>query len=177
MWLKEEPRLALAILVHLFTGIRFSELRALRKEGLDLRAPGLWIRTAQPKKAISTPKNGRSRFQAFPRELADRLQAWMLQTEGRLLLPSELGRPLSNNTSNRGYARLAQEAGIRRITSHGARHTCGSSLAMMGAGQKMIATVLGHTDAKTTERYTHMREEATREMVEAQWQALSKLRS
>lgn len=93
----------------------------------------------------------------------------MLQTEGQLLFPSESGLPLPNNTLNRGYARLAKEAGVRRMTSHGARHTCGSSLAMMGAGQKMIATVLGHTDAKTTERYTHMKEEVTRGVVEARW--------
>ncbi|MEO6601151.1 MAG: hypothetical protein ABIQ16_14835 [Polyangiaceae bacterium] len=29
------------------------------------------------------------------------------------------------------------------MTSHGARHTSGSSYAVLGAGQKMIATLLG----------------------------------
>ncbi len=172
-WRKTEPRFRLPILVQLVTGIRFSEVRALRKEDLDLQAPGLWIRRAQPKKKVSTPKNGRSRFQALPRELADELRAWMLKTEGQLLFPSESGGPVSNNVLNRAYSRLAKEAGVRRITSHGARHTCGSSLAMMGAGQKMIATILGHTEARTTERYTHMRVEATREIVQAQWSRLT----
>jgi acetyl-CoA carboxylase carboxyltransferase component len=42
---------------------------------------------------------------------------------------------LSNKVLNRWYRELAAEAGVRRITSHGARHTAGSSYAVMGAEQ------------------------------------------
>lgn len=93
----------------------------------------------------------------------------MLTTEGQLLFPSESGGSLSNDVLNRAYGGLAEEAGVRCITSHGASHTCGSSLAMMGAGQKMIAPVLGITDAKTTERYVHMRDDATHELLDDRW--------
>jgi integrase len=168
------PRIALPILVQLVTGIRFSELRALRKEDLDLRVPGLWIRRSQARKVVSTPKNKKARFQVLPRDLAEQLRAFMLKTEGQLLFPAELGLPLSNNTFNRAYSRLATEARVRRITSHGARHTSGSSYAVMGAGQKMIATLLGHTDTSATERYTHLQVDATRTLVEARWERLAK---
>ncbi|HXK18600.1 MAG TPA: hypothetical protein VNG33_12395, partial [Polyangiaceae bacterium] len=52
-------------------------------------------------------------------------------------------------------------------------HTSGSSYAVLGAGQKMIATLLGHADMQSTERYTHVQVDATRAIVEARWTALS----
>ncbi|MCA9633621.1 MAG: tyrosine-type recombinase/integrase [Myxococcales bacterium] len=164
----------LAILTQLITGIRFGELRALRKEDLDLHAPGLHIRRSQTRRTISTPKNGKARFQVLPRGLADELKVWMMKTSGQLLFPSERGLPLPNNTLNRAYTKLAEEAGVRRITSHGARHTSGSSYAVMGAGQKMIATMLGHADTSATERYTHVQVDATRGLVEARWEKLGR---
>jgi integrase len=60
-------------------------------------------------------------------------------------------------------------AGVRRITSHGARHTAGSSCAVMGAGQKVIGALLGHSDSASTERYTHIAQSATTAMVQARW--------
>jgi integrase len=63
---------------------------------------------------------------------------------------------LSNKVLNRWYRDLPKEAGVRRITSHGARHTAGSSYAVMDAGQKVIGTLHGHSDSASTERYTHV---------------------
>ena len=76
---------------------------------------------------------------------------------------------VTNKVLNRWYRDLAKEAGVRRITSHGARHTAGSSYAVMGAGQKIIGTLLGHSDSASTERYTHIAPSATTAMVEARW--------
>jgi integrase len=72
----------------------------------------------------------------------------MLRTEGQLLFPGPDGGHLANNSLNRWYRELAKEAGIREITLHGARHTSGSSYAVMGASQKAIAVMLGHADTK-----------------------------
>lgn len=97
----------------------------------------------------------------------------MLRTEGQLLFPDPRGEmPLSNKILNRWYRELSEEAGVPRITSHGARHTSGSSYAVMGAGQKVIATLLGHADTNATERYTHVQVDATRALVEARWARL-----
>ena len=73
---------------------------------------------------------------------------------------------------NRALARLAKEAGVRTVTSHGLRHTAGSSYAYAGASQKMIAALLGHADVGSTARYTHLRVEATAPLVEARWEKL-----
>ena len=71
------------------------------------------------------------------------------------------------------YAKLTKVAGVQRISSHGARHTSGSSYTLMGASQKMIGTILGHQDTSATERYTHVQNGATRSLVEARWDALA----
>ena len=44
---------------------------------------------------------------------------------------------------------------------------------MLGAGQKMIATLLEHADMQSTERYTHVQVDATRAIVEARWTLLN----
>ena len=144
-------------------------MRALEKKDLDLQVPGSWIRRSQARKIVSTPKNNRARFHAIPRALADELRRFMLRTEDQLLFPDPRGGVLSNKVLNRWYRDLAKEAGVRRITSHGARHTAGSSYAVMGAGQKVIGTLLGHSDSASTERYTHVAPSATTAMVEARW--------
>jgi integrase len=120
-------------------------------------------------KIVSTPKNKRARFHVIPRALADELRKFMLRTEDQLLFPDPRGGVLSNKVLNRWYRDLAKEAGVRRITSHGPRHTAGSSYAVMGAGQKVIGTLLGHSDNASTERYTHIAPSATTAMVEARW--------
>ena len=73
---------------------------------------------------------------------------------------------LANKVLNRWYRRLAKEAGVRRIASHGARHTAGSSYAVMGAGQKVIGALLGHSDSASTESYTHIAPSATTALVQ-----------
>jgi integrase len=45
----------------------------------------------------------------------------------------------------------------------------GSSYAAMGAGQKVIGALLGHSDSASTERYTHVAPCATTATVEARW--------
>lgn len=42
----------------------------------------------------------------------------------------------------------------------------------MGAGQKVIASLLGHADTAATERYTHVGGDATAVLVEARWARL-----
>ena len=171
-WRDAQPLWHIILTVQLQPGIRFSELRALRKEDLDLQAPGLWIRRAQARREVTTPKNKRARFQVVPRALAVELQCWMLRSEGQVLFPGPRGGVLPNNTLNRALARLAHEAGIRRITSHGLRHTVGTSYAAMGAGNRQIASQLGHADMASTERYTHAVPDGRAELVEARWERM-----
>jgi integrase len=87
-WREKHPRRYMPLLLQLVVGMRFSELRALEKRDLDFNTPGLWIRRAQARKKVSTPKNKHARFHVIPRALAEELKTWMLRTEGQLLFPA-----------------------------------------------------------------------------------------
>jgi integrase len=50
---------------------------------------------------------------------------------------------------------------------HDLRHTFGTRLAEVGCSEATIAELMGHTDLKTTRRYTHGTDRAKREAVEA----------
>ena len=69
-WRERDPLAYLALLTQLVVGLRFSDLRALEKRDLDLNVPGIWIRRAQARKTVTTPKNKRARFHVVPRALA-----------------------------------------------------------------------------------------------------------
>jgi hypothetical protein len=126
------------------------------------------------RRSIGATKNKHARFQVIPRGLADELREWMLRTEGQRLFPDPRGGALSNIVLNKWHRALSNAAGVRVITSRGARHSAGSSYAVMGVGQKMIAKLLGHADTGATERYTHLQAEQTAPLVAARWAALKR---
>jgi integrase len=153
--------------------MRFGEIRALEKRDLDFKVPGIWVRRSMARKEVGTPKNKEARFGRIHRDLAGQLKEWMLRVDGQLLFPGARGGTLPNNSLNRLYRRLAEEAGTKPISSHGARHTVASSYAAMGYSQKDIAFQIGHNDPASTARYTHVRAgEQTAVMVEARWKML-----
>ena len=83
-----------------------------------------------------------------------------------------LGTP-SESWPGIGFRRApVHNPAVHCITSHGARHTAGSSYAVMGAGQKVIGALLGHSDSASTERYTHVAPSATAALVQARWTRL-----
>jgi hypothetical protein len=50
---------------------------------------------------------------------------------------------------------------------HDLRHTFGTRLAEAGCSEATISELMGHTDPKTTRRYTHGTDRAKRQAVEA----------
>ncbi|MCA9582555.1 MAG: tyrosine-type recombinase/integrase [Myxococcales bacterium] len=171
-WRENEPAFAYAMIVQMLFGLRFGELRALEKRDLDLKIPGLWVKRSMARKKTHAPKNGKARFHQLPVALAEELDEYSRTTSGNLLFPSPTGNRLDNAVLNRAYARLALEAGVPRITSHGARHTCASSSAAHGLSQAQIARYIGHSDVATTSRYTHVADSGMRSLVDARWRHL-----
>ena len=80
--------------------------------------------------------------------------------------------PVEDPGCGRSIERHEEREGIPRISSHGARHTSGSSYALAGASQKLIATMLGHSDTDATARYTHVQATAAAPLIEARWARL-----
>lgn len=53
------------------------------------------------------------------------------------------------------HRRILDGTGITRVTIHGLRHTFASNAEKSGVSKATIQRILGHADARTTERYTH----------------------
>jgi integrase len=172
-WLWQQPDDAsgrhLALLVQVVAGLRFGELRALQKADLDVAGGGLHIRRSQARKAVGTPKNKHARFQPLPDDLVQRLRRYLLTTEGQRLFVGDRGGDLSNNVLNRALRAACQSAGVREVSSHGLRRTAGSSYGYLGQSQRAIASMLGHTDLKATERYVRVHEGHRHQLVERRW--------
>ena len=49
-----------------------------------------------------------------------------------------------------------KRAGIKEFTIHDFRHTCASRLIQNGLSLYEVASILGHTDVQTTQRYAHL---------------------
>jgi len=67
----------------------------------------------------------------------------------------------------KGFAAACSLAGIHDLHWHDLRHTFGTRLAEGGYSESTIAELMGHSDPKTTRRYTHATERAKHEAVEA----------
>ena len=75
------------------------------------------------------------------------------------------GRPYKE--LRRPFATACRDAGIKGLRWHDLRHTFGTRRAEAGHSEATIAELMGHTDPKTTRRYTHGTERAKRAAVEA----------
>jgi site-specific recombinase XerD len=67
------------------------------------------------------------------------------------------GEPVKPDRVSRRFKFYAEKAELAdRITFHSCRHTTGTWLAMKGVPLRVIQGILGHSQASTTEVYTHL---------------------
>jgi integrase len=75
------------------------------------------------------------------------------------------GRPYT--CIKRAFNAACDHAKITNLHWHDLRHTFGTRLAEAGCSEATIAELMGHTDPKTTRRYTHATDRAKHAAVEA----------
>ena len=74
------------------------------------------------------------------------------------------GRPIEPRNINRAFDIRCQRAGVRRITIHDTRRTCGSLLAALDVHPRIAMAILRHSRiALTMEIYTQVPDKVTRE--------------
>jgi integrase len=84
-----------------------------------------------------------------------------------------LGTPVEPRNFNRWWNRRCTEAGVRQITVHDARRTCGSLLADLEVHPRVAMQILRHAQFSITmEIYTQISSEATRAALRRLGQAL-----
>ena len=142
-------RAANAIRLLLLTGARRMEVLAATWDQFDLEA-GVWTKPAATTKT--------RRLHRVPLSApALQLLATVKEAAGRspYLFPGRGGdRHLSD--IKKSWATVCQTAGISDAHVHDLRHSYAAALASSGQSLPVIGALLGHTQAQTTARYSHL---------------------
>jgi integrase len=98
------------------------------------------------------------------RQTADREKAGAAWQDTGLVFTGRLGMPVDPRTVNRVFTARCRKAGVRKITVHDARRTCGTLLADLDVHPRVAMEILRHADfAVTMEIYTQVSSKQTRE--------------
>ncbi len=159
----------------LFTGMRRSELLALRWHDVDLilgqvsisrglhnLADGSYIFT-QPKSAKSrrtialSPSTILLLRKHQENQKLERTLMGIPLTDNDLIFSSIDGKPFRPNTVSRAWTGIAVHAGLKPIRFHDARHSHASLMLKQGIHPKVVQERLGHSSiAVTLDTYSHV---------------------
>jgi site-specific recombinase XerD len=138
------------------TGLRVSELTALRRADVHLHA-GPYVRC--------TGKGRKERITPLTTPTAAVLRAWLREQPGdpaSPLFPGPRGRPLTRSAIEHMVTRHASTAAARspslaakQVSPHTLRHTAAMQLLHAGVDTTVIALWLGHESTETTQIYLH----------------------
>lgn len=153
-WLGRRDHALLVLAVQ--TGLRVSELTALRHQDLHLGAgPHVRCRGKGRKERCTPLTSGTLTV----------LRAWLAEQAGQdtdPVFPSHRGSPLSRDAVARLIAKHAATAAEtlpdlakKNVTPHTLRHSCAMTLLQSGVDVSVIALWLGHESTKTAQAYLH----------------------
>jgi integrase len=120
-----------AILIAGYTGMRLSELCALRRE--DYRDGALWV---------GDSKNGRPRAVPVIERIADAC--------------ARLPLPVGHRALQVRFEAARAAVGVPWATFHTLRHSCASMLVQRGVDLYTVGRILGHSSPAITQRYAHL---------------------
>jgi len=158
----------------LYTGMRRSELLALRWQDVDLIYSQLYVNRSMHHLKDGTyvftqPKTARSRrtialspsaaLVLNEHKKAKESEHLLLDTKiaDHDLVFSALNKPLRPNTVSRAWTNLAAQCGIKVIRFHDARHTHASLMLKQGIHPKILQERLGHASIQMTlDTYSHV---------------------
>jgi integrase len=138
-----------------YTGLRWSELRALRWSDLDLDAeqPHVrLVRSVDADRSIKSTKSDQERTVPILAPGVAALHAWRDVAPGTsLVFPNRNGRPLYNDWYRDRCKAIREACGID-FDPHELRDTYASILIAAGIGELELTLWLGHASVETTRR-------------------------
>jgi integrase/recombinase XerD len=145
------------------TGVRVSELVALRPEDIDVDDRVVRVIQGKGAKDRNVPLT-KTAAEAVLSYMQTHRQVFS-RSGGRLFLRGS--GPLNTDQVRDLVKRCARKAGIKKkITPHVFRHTVATHLLRNGADIRHIQAFLGHASLTTTERYTRVEVSDLRRVVE-----------
>jgi len=159
-----------AVRLLLLTGSRRGEVLGATWDQFDLSA-GTWTKPAATTKQA---KLHRVPLSAAARALLSGMRAEADQEDARrakygmpaipFLFPGKETQPLRE--IKHFWGAVCRKAGITGVRVHDLRHTFASILASSGLSLPIIGALLGHTQASTTNRYSHLLDDPLRAAAE-----------
>ena len=154
-----------AILEMLFsTGLRVSELTNLKRKDINLKADEFTVRGKGSKIRIvflsSVAKQALAKYLKKRQDSEEHLFV-SLPKKNRVT-------PLTSRSIQRIVSYWARRAGIvKPVTPHTLRHMFATDLLQNGADLRAIQELLGHSQITTTQVYTHLSNQALKEVYQA----------
>jgi len=148
--LEENAKHRLLLMLVYSSGLRVSEVVALKKEHIDLARKTILVKLGKGRKDRSTILSEKAA--AF---IKDYILIYSINT---WLFPGSSGnRHLSIRAAQYIFDHAVRRAEIpKRVSIHSLRHTFATHLLESGIDIRYIQELLGHTNLRTTERYTHI---------------------
>ena len=146
----EDSRERLIVRLIYATGVRVSELCAIRVEAIDLDDGVIRV----------IGKGDKERTVFLDDATADEIEAFIGDRTSGPLFPGYGGRAISTRTVQLLFKRCAPEG----VTPHTIRHSYASELYRRSRNLRVVQENLGHTSIKTTEVYLHTDLEERREV-------------
>ncbi len=145
------------ILLGLHTGMRLGELIGLTWENVDFSNETLTVGQSIVRGIVGSPKSNKFRYISMTSDVREMLSRRKNDPENRnYVFPNYLGNFLNEGTCRRALHGICKEAGLRKIGWHTLRHSFASHLSQKGVNMRTIQELLGHSDLKTTMRYSHL---------------------
>ena len=141
-------RLRLIVLTALTTGMRISEIFALKWSDV-LHGEGLLAVRAKL-------KGGKIRYVPLPPELAAEFRRYPAVLGEDRIFPPKPGAKGDRQRVEKSFDNLLTIAGIEDFRFHDLRHTFASWYMMNGGDLYELAKILGHSNLKMTERYAKL---------------------
>lgn len=137
------------------TGLRFGEVTALMWSDVDFENKILTVQRAFYRGELGSTKTNRIRKIPLSHG-AIKILAGMKQNKNGFIFTNRSGLPFIHTHCDKIIKKAAIRAGLHKIGWHTLRHTFASNLANNGVAIQQIQALLGHTDIKTTMRYSHI---------------------
>ena len=140
-------------------GLRRQEIQHLRLSDVDLRRNRIFVKDSKGRK---------DRYTLFSRHLRKLYREYLEKEAPRVFVfeGTTPGRPYSSTSMSNVLKHAARAAGIRRrVHLHMLRHSFATHLLEDGKDIRYVQELLGHVSIKTTERYTHIVNDALNTVV------------
>lgn len=146
-----------------FTGSRIKPILHLEKENIDLVKGQIYLPYV---------KGGRDHYLPIAEDIKQILTTFLKNhpsPESKFVFssPKYPEQPINASVFRIALKKIAVLAGIeKRVTPHILRHCTATHLTLRGADQKFIATVLAHSDLRSTARYQQLNVEDLRSTID-----------